>query len=89
MSIIETTIDAKTLVELVVTKTTEIKTEPKLTSANVGEVIEMLKDIENNNGHMGIAKSTGLSVEQVKKIEVKMQSRIAELTPVEEFKVSK
>ena len=81
MSIIETVIDAKTLEDLVKVEVKEIPKEPKLTADKVNAVVEMLKDIEINNGYVAIADANGVSVERVKEIHKKMLAKIAELTP--------
>jgi len=81
MSVIETTIDAKVLSDLVKEKPAVEASEPKMTAKIVNEAIELLKDIEASNGYLGIAQKLGLTAGQVKEIHVKMQAKIAELTP--------
>ncbi len=81
MSVIETTIDAKTLEELVDEKSAVVASEPKMTAKLVNDAIELLKDVEASNGYLGIAQKLGLTQSQVKRVHAKMQAKIAELTP--------
>jgi hypothetical protein len=81
-SVIETVLEGKQLADLVPVKEVKEKTKPKMTQARVNSILEKLKDIEVNNGFMGIAVSEGLLVSQVKEIAAKRAARIIELTPV-------
>jgi transglutaminase/protease-like cytokinesis protein 3 len=80
---IKDTLKDKTLKDLEVVKPSQEVVEVKLTKKKVEEVIELLKDVENNNGHLGIAGKSGLSQSQVKRIHAQMEERIAELKAVE------
>lgn len=54
---------------------------PELTKENVSEAVELLKDVQNNNGHLSIAAKVGLTQNQIREIHKAMSGRIAELTP--------
>jgi len=81
--VIETTIKAKQLADLVKEKPAVGHLEPKITKAKVEEVIELLKEVERHNGHFGVAEVAGVTAGQVKEIHAKMEARIAELQTVE------
>jgi len=85
MSVIDTTIEAKTLQDLVKEKPAVEASEPKMTAKLVDEAVELLKEVEQNNGYGGIAQKLGLTQSQVKRVHAKMQAKIVELTPKEEL----
>jgi hypothetical protein len=80
---IKDTLKDKQLEDLEVVKVKPANDEPKLTKGKVEEVILLLKEVEKNNGHLGVSKLSGLSQSQVKRIHAQMEERIAELKAVE------
>jgi len=81
MTIIENVLESKTLEDLQASKPVQ-PSEPKLTRVKVEGCVLLLKEIEQNNGYLGIAKKSGLSCSQVKEIHRAVKSKIADLTPV-------
>lgn len=85
--IITTTLEEKTLDDLVAKKLVSTAAEPTLTKTVVSAVITQLKDVEANGGYGDIAQAVGLgkvTKDQVRNIHEKMKARIAELTPKED-----
>ena len=85
----------KTIKEVLDTKTLEYfqkpsvapKKAPSMTKAKVGEVVDLLLDVEANNGYVAIAQEAGLTTAQVKEVHKAMAEKIAELTPATEERV--
>jgi hypothetical protein len=77
-------IDKMQLTDLQVTNKVVINKEPELTEEKINAAIELLKEVEINNGHIKIAQRVGLTQQQVALIHQKMQEKIADLTKVEE-----
>jgi hypothetical protein len=83
MTIIENVLESKTLEDLQASKPVQ-PSEPKLTRVKVEGCVLLLKNIEQNNGILGIAKRSGLSCSQVKRVHRAMKAKITALTPVVE-----
>jgi len=81
----------KTIKEVLGTKTLEYfqkpsvgtKKAPSITKAKVEEAVNLLLDIEANNGYVAIAQAAGLTTAQIKEVHAAMKERETELTPVE------
>jgi len=56
----------------------------ELSEEQILEVVELLKDIEGNNGFLTIAQTVGTSLTKVKEVQYERLSRISELTPEKE-----
>ena len=82
--IIKTTLDKKSLTDLVDTREVVVKKETALLETVINEVLAMLKSPAAYGGYGGIAKKAEISKSQVKRIHTMMKERIAELTPVPE-----
>jgi hypothetical protein len=81
MTIINNVLKTKTLDDLQVSKPAR-PPQPVLTTEKVEETISLLREIEINNGYLGIAKKAKLSCSQVKEVHQAMKLKIVELTPV-------
>lgn len=80
----------KKLEDLVKVEAEKPATKPNFTTVKVEECIGLLKEIEVNNGYMGVSKECGLTVAQVKEVHAEMKAKIADLQPkVEEVEVTK
>lgn len=90
MGIIETTIDKKTLKDLVVeTVIAKEDVYPTLTAAIIDQVITFLKNPSTHKGYADIAKQIGLAkihTNQIIEIEKAVQEKIVKLTPAPEKK---
>jgi len=84
MGIIETTINNMTLEQLEKDKPSTTSVKPTLTKKIVEGVVELLKDIEDNNGYHSIAVKHSITDGQVKWIHSCVDAKISELT-VEEI----
>ena len=83
MEIIDNVLKDKKLEDLQIPKVVK-KNTLELTTEKIESTILLLKEIEQNNGYLGIARKIRLSRAQVEKIHQKMNKKIAELTPKEE-----
>jgi len=52
---------------------------PELTPEKVEAAVELLKEVEKNNGHIAIAHKVGLTQKQVASIHRRMDERIVEI----------
>jgi len=84
---IKEVLDAKTL-EYFQKPSVAPKKAPSITKAKVVQVVDLLLDVEANNGYVAIAQEAGLTTAQVKEIHAAMKEKEAELTPVEEAEVA-
>jgi len=84
MSIIEETIAKLKLTDLQSTSKVASQELPALKESEVLEIVELLKDVEGNNGFLAIAQTVGTSLDKVKEVQTARLSKISELTPSEE-----
>jgi hypothetical protein len=78
MGIIEDVLATKKLEDLKVPEPAPAPS-PRLTKKKVEMAIELLKEVEKNNGHIAIAQKVGLTQAQVRGIHEKMGRRVSEL----------
>ena len=78
MNVIEKVLEDKKLEDLQKPKF-EKGSEPELTEEKVEEAVVLLKNVEENNGHLAIAQELGLTNAQVAKIHKAMADKISEL----------
>lgn len=57
-------------------KSTPAPAPPEMTDARIAETYEKLKNIEVNNGYLGIARSVGLSHRQVRQLHGEIKQAI-------------
>lgn len=82
MALIDDYFAGKTLEDLSLPEP-KVKKNPKMTLAKIDQAVVLLRDVTGNGGVVRIAHAAGLSVQQVKRIQRKMNERIAELTAVQ------
>jgi len=83
MTIIKETIAKLKLTDLQSTTKESAQALPDLKESEVLEIVELLKDVEGNNGFLTIAQTVGTSLAKVKEVQDERLSKISELTPKE------